>query len=574
MNTGLGAVESRPDAGQAGKGKVIRLWLGLIVLAGLAFWFAYDLVGTLSFAVQSWGLAGIADAVLAYRLGEALVVLPLAAVLLVAGRDTGFLPRWHWVMWTGALLSGVAYLGLAGRVAWAPLALLLAGLGLLLPWWRLVLSSGCAARAAAWTGLAGLLILHLSGYAAGFLFHGYTVVPYPAAFSRPAAGRDERWQQDLRYLSSELVRLHKNAFHTLPEDAYRAQNERLEAAIPGLTDWQIAVEMMRAVASVGDAHTEFSVPGSLPRHVIPVDLRWYGDGLFVHGISEVYPQALGARVVKLGSLTADEAYQAVLPLISHENDSWARLKSSHYLNVTEILEAVGIVPEVGAVAFTLSDDSGVEFTITVAPLDPGQKVDYLSARTRPAFYLSRPGEPFWYEYRADSRSLYFRYAACIDPLGFRATLAEMWQLADEHPADRLIVDLRDNGGGNSLQFERWFIPGLQARPALDTPDRLFVLIDKGTFSSASDNAAYMRTHSRATFLGEPTGGKPNSYGEVRSFKLPNSKARVFYSTNYFTTLAGSDPLSIEPDIFIVPRAAEVFAGRDPVLEYILPEEGW
>lgn len=549
------------------------LWPGRILLAGLALWFAWDLVRTLIFAMQSWGLAGLADAVLAFRLGAALVVIPLGYALLPSSWGTGVLRRERWLMWAGALLAGVAYLGLAGRIAWAPLALLVAAVGLLLPWLARIRSER-AARALTWAGLAFLLLLHLAGYAAGFLFHGYTVVPYPAAYPRPADGRDERWQQDVRYLSSELARLHMNAFHTTSEEAHRSQVEVLLAAIPNLNDGQITVELMRLVAATGDAHTEFAIFDSVPLHFLPADLRWYGDGLYVRGISEAYPQAVGAQVLKIGSLTAEEAYQAVLPLISHENDSWARLKSSNYLNVAELLEAVGVVAQAGAVPFTLKDESGREFAVSIDPLEPGQAVDFLSARIQPAFYQSRPDEPFWYEYRASSNTLYFRYAACTDPFGFRATVAEMWRLADERPVERLIVDLRGNGGGNSLQFERWFLPGLAARPALDDPDRLFVLIDKGTFSSASDNAASMLVHTNATFVGEPTGGKPNSYGEVRYFRLLNSRAMVFYSTNYFETLPGSDPPSIEPHIFVAPSAAEVFAGRDPVLEYIAPDEEW
>ena len=35
---------------------------------------------------------------------------------------------------------------------------------------------------------------------------------------------------------------------------------------------------------------------------------------------------------------------------------------------------------------------------------------------------------------------------------------------------------------------------------------------------------------RATLVGEPTGGKPNAYGDVRTFSLPNSRLVIRYST--------------------------------------------
>jgi hypothetical protein len=48
-------------------------------------------------------------------------------------------------------------------------------------------------------------------------------------------------------------------------------------------------------------------------------------------------------------------------------------------------------------------------------------------------------------------------------------------------------------------------------------------------------------------LGEATGGKPNHYGEISSFILPNSEMTVSYCTKYFETTNG-DPDALYPDI--------------------------
>lgn len=545
----------------------IKIWLGRLLLAALALWLTADLLRTGIFSVGAWGLArGLTDAVFIFRVGEALVVLALSATLLAAGRASP-VARWlRWAVWAGALLAGLSFLGLNGRVAWAPLALIVAALGSLLP-----LLGG--RRGAVWLALAGLVLLHLAGYAAGFLFHGYAVAPYPAAPPRPAASRDERWQQDIAYLGDELARLHKNAFHTVPANHYWAEIDRLQAAVPGLEDGQIAVELMRLVASVGDGHTGFLTRGQVTLHGLPVDLRWYSDGLYVRGIDPAYPLALGARVVKIGALTAEQAYQAVLPYISHENDPWARLQSANYLNLVEVLRAAGAVATLGPVPFTLEDPSGRSLEVDIAPLGPGQTVEFLSAIETRAYYRSRPDEPFWFDYRETSGTLYFRYAACVDMLAFRSLMRELWRLVDERPVERLIVDLRGNGGGNSMQLEWFFMPGLRAHPALDHPERFFVLIDRGTFSSASDNAAFLQMNTRATLAGEPTGGKPNGYGEVRQFDLPNSHTRVSYSTKYFRTVPG-DPPSVAPDLPIDMPAQAAFSGRDPLLETLVPAERW
>jgi hypothetical protein len=78
----------------------------------------------------------------------------------------------------------------------------------------------------------------------------------------------------------------------------------------------------------------------------------------------------------------------------------------------------------------------------------------------------------------------------------------------------------------------------------------------------------MKKQTAALFAGEPTGGKPNHYGEVQSFKLPSSGLTVTYSVKYFKVLEG-DPDSLQPDILVPFNFADYRAKRDPVLEKVL-----
>ncbi|HEY7697056.1 MAG TPA: peptidase S41, partial [Vicinamibacteria bacterium] len=68
---------------------------------------------------------------------------------------------------------------------------------------------------------------------------------------------------------------------------------------------------------------------------------------------------------------------------------------------------------------------------------------------------------------------------------------------------------------------------------------------------------------------EPTGGKPNHYGQVSSFILPTSRVRVFHSTRFFRLTSDSDPPSLLPDVPVEVRSRDYFEGRDPVLEAVL-----
>jgi len=63
------------------------------------------------------------------------------------------------------------------------------------------------------------------------------------------------------------------------------------------------------------------------------------------------------------------------------------------------------------------------------------------------------------------------------------------------------------------------------------------------------NALDLKKDTPAVFIGEPTGGKPNHYGELQALRLPVSGPAVTYSTKYFRVVEG-DPESITPDIQI------------------------
>jgi C-terminal processing protease CtpA/Prc len=143
-------------------------------------------------------------------------------------------------------------------------------------------------------------------------------------------------------------------------------------------------------------------------------------------------------------------------------------------------------------------------------------------------------------------------------------MARIFQTLDQGRADRLVVDVRHNGGGNS-EVDNALIEGLASRPAWRQRGRLFCLIEGTTFSAAMLTALDLQGLG-AVMVGAPTGGKPNSHGNVRSLFLPNSRLAVSYSTSFFRRVAGSDPPSVFPDLPVEPTIDDLRLGRDPLLE--------
>jgi hypothetical protein len=113
------------------------------------------------------------------------------------------------------------------------------------------------------------------------------------------------------------------------------------------------------------------------------------------------------------------------------------------------------------------------------------------------------------------------------------------------------------------------LDGLKSRPALTAKGHLYVLIAWHTFSAAMNTAVNFRDGLNAILVGEPAGIKPNHYGQVESFMLPNSKLKVQYSTKFVRKVHDADPLALDPDIFVPYSLNDFLAGRDPVLEAAL-----
>src|SRR5262249_12815284 len=106
------------------------------------------------------------------------------------------------------------------------------------------------------------------------------------------------------------------------------------------------------------------------------------------------------------------------------------------------------------------------------------------------------------------------------------------------------------------------------RSDLNRTGHFFVIIGRGTFSSAMDNAITLKTQTASILVGEPTGGKPNGYGGGAGFSFPRSRL-YGRGSNRFTKTVSGDPPSLSPDIDVRISSADFKAGRDRVLDACL-----
>jgi len=386
--------------------------------------------------------------------------------------------------------------------------------------------------------------------------------------------REHCWKEDLEYLERELPAKHLDFFKLIPKSRFEGEIRSLKRQLPRLSDAEIVFRVMRLVASLGQSHTWAGFPpGSPVFRGYPLVLHWFSDGLAVIAAGQEYRELVGARLVKIGSLTPKEAVAAVAPYISHENEEWLYDQSASMLRQAELLRYLGIARPDGHLQLVAARPDGKSTSVLVAPAAVDTPMKWVSALEvfgiPDALYRKRH-DAYWFEWLPEAHSLYVQYNQCRDlpERPFASFAQALFAVADSNTVRRVIVDLRQNGGGNS-RVVKPLVNGLKARPHITGKEHLYVLIGRKTISSGVWAAIDLQKEAGATLVGQPTGGKPNGYGNSPSMRLPNSQMEVRYCTRLYRLIKNADPSSLFPDVPVAASLQEFLAGRDPALDAAL-----
>ena len=388
--------------------------------------------------------------------------------------------------------------------------------------------------------------------------------------------RTEAWREDLRFLAEELPRRHANVYHAVSRRALLRAIDSLAARVGKLTDRDIVVGLVRIAASVGDAHTYVEVPdsGALGFHGLPVRLVRLEDGVTIEETDSAHRELIGASIVSIGRLSAADALRRIEPYVNRDNPMTVRLIAPWRLRMVEFLAAVGATTRPDRVTLEVATANGETRTVTLEAASPGSQVEWVgpSAPTDPLdeLGLRASNAPYWMAHLPARHLLYVRFDSVRD--GDDLTLAAFADtvaaaLRSRRPS-RLVVDLRRNLGGN-FRLAMPLLKTLIRWEGADAADRLFVLTGPATLSAAVVFAVELERFTGAVFAGEPSGGRPNQFGENVFFVLPHSGLRVSYASAWFQT-AGPfvEAPWIAPDVTVAPTLDDFRARRDPVLRAV------
>ncbi|MHC4990959.1 MAG: S41 family peptidase [Planctomycetota bacterium] len=427
--------------------------------------------------------------------------------------------------------------------------------------------------------------------------------------------------EDVDQLFSSLERVHPDllARVTAPEyvDMKRwvvdEVGRRLDAS-GTIAVKDLAFLLYRAAAFFGDGHTslrwtETLNDGNAAGTRFPPFVLEFRNGRFVAAASSD-DRLLETEVIEIEGVPTLEFLAPILDRCSGEILAF---RASRFMRKQDFWWWItGALESRDSIAVTTRAPGGETARREVATIDHGA----FSALERTWQERRRAGRRSGLTYHDEGRIACFAYPSFVLSDGEKQRIDEVFREIGEAGVRDLIIDIRDNGGGNSAMGDYIFTyltdepfrafskvrvrlsrdvmaghPEMQRyadqeglvvthfgteqehpRPEHEfTGRRVMLLVDNGTFSSATDFAVMFRDYGIGEIVGYETGGLPTSFGDVFSLSLANS--RIPYGVSYKQFFGprprpGDDEHGVLPD---VPVSDEVLAPHraadDPVLAF-------
>lgn len=380
---------------------------------------------------------------------------------------------------------------------------------------------------------------------------------YSKAYNETVSGKQAK--SDLDYAMKYLQKCHPALIHGLTpeiEEKYKQTAEEL-LQTDSITVNALSGKIQQIFSLLGDGHTYAAdnCPG-----------RRYLKDIYSHDQAE-------DKLIAVNGKTIGDLFKEKSDLYSFEAESYGMLQMRDDLDTLEGLDFLGISAEEVVYTYETKEGEQKEYTyyeqdfLTYSAYQQYNKIENTSQEDN-SFVR--------YEIRKEQSLAILTLDSCKFNDEYVNCLKEMFTEVKAEGIENVCVDLRENGGGNSLVANE-FIRYLDVDSYKDIgmvwrlgffeyeadggetqnvryDDLLFkgnvyILTSQYTFSAAMDFTQYITDNNLGTVIGEPCGNSPNSYGEITVFKCPYSEIAFQVSTKNWSRIDRENTdLLLEPDI--------------------------
>ncbi|MGE5428376.1 MAG: S41 family peptidase [Methylococcaceae bacterium] len=390
------------------------------------------------------------------------------------------------------------------------------------------------------------------------------------------------WNSDINFIKDELPKNHYNLYMVKTEQDFLKGLDQIAKQQNQLSNFEVAIKLQQLIASLGDLHTSLALNSFLdPNKLLPLGLMWFSDGIWVQFTTKDNEAILGSKLLKINDFPIQQVVDSLSTLTTIDNQATVKKTIPKMIPVLQVLECFGFSSS-DSVQLQLESNGKIINTIIHPEKTERNNLMRVIPDPIPLCYQNERAF-FWQSIQKKENVYYIQYNKCYSrenpPPAFRGDVQQLPSFNEfsdtlintisRNNFDKIIFDIRFNGGGNSALGTE-LIKRLSAVEKANKKGKLYVITGRETFSSAIINAMDFKKKTNAILVGEETSGKPNHLGEIKFLKLPSSGVSLAYSTNYFKTTE-NNLKSIVPDQIIEQSFADFKEGRDPVYEWIVKQ---
>ena len=404
------------------------------------------------------------------------------------------------------------------------------------------------------------------------------------------------WQKDIDFIVNKIEEFHPNPWFRISRESFLDNANQIKNNLERLTEEQRIVKTMQLVASLGDGHTYlFPWTHKLFYHWFPVRTERFEDGIFITGIDSEYKDYVGMEITRIGRLSADSCFNLMGSVTSVDNPlHFERTVPSVICNAT-VLIGLGIIDNRELLELSVKDKSGNDKRIVIDAVgygtdggwandksavwgskNPVTVFDNLKGNLPIALEKNMSSRSnYWFKELKEEEAIYFQYNRCFNSEEpFKDFNHRMWSVYEANPTgyDKLIVDLRYNGGGDGT-LHKDFLTEVIKHPEINKRGHLFIITGRETFSAGSKLIAEMLAYTNAITVGEPA-GPINWFSDTEQLVLPSGgMGTIHISRMYWQYGHPYDNKGyLSPEFPVQVSFKDYSTGKDKALELILKKE--
>lgn len=152
-------------------------------------------------------------------------------------------------------------------------------------------------------------------------------------------------------------------------------------------------------------------------------------------------------------------------------------------------------------------------------------------------------------------------------MSFNEFNKDLWSFIKSNEVDKIAIDLSRNSGGNESYFKTFLDDFIESD--LNEKGKAFVIIGNQNYSAGTKAAAELKQLTKATLIGEPTGGSPKMFGNRSYIQSPNMGVSIEVAIDSFDNYPNYKHDAIMPDVLIEKTIDDYKDDKNPIRNYII-----